>query len=151
MEIFSALLAICVQNSPVTGEFPAQRPVTRSFDIFFGHRPNKRLSKQSWGWWLEAPSHPLWRQCNAFWPQTWTHNRNRQRRFQRERDSTNYNGPERIVAFQNEPKAPHSTSAAIVVIRCAATIHWTFQNIRWASTVCRASTYCNELQHSWRF
>ena len=31
----SALLAICVWNSPVTGEFPAQRPVARSFDIFF--------------------------------------------------------------------------------------------------------------------
>ena len=35
MEIFSALLAICVVNSPLIGEFPAQRPVTRSFDIFF--------------------------------------------------------------------------------------------------------------------
>ena len=33
METFSALLAICAGNSPVTGEFPAQRPVTRSFDI----------------------------------------------------------------------------------------------------------------------
>ena len=28
MESFSALLAICAGNSPVTGEFPAQRPVT---------------------------------------------------------------------------------------------------------------------------
>ena len=36
----------------VTGEFQAQRPVTRSFDVFFDLRPNKRLSKQSWGWWL---------------------------------------------------------------------------------------------------
>ena len=35
METFSALLAICVGNSPVPGEFPAQRPVTRSFDVFF--------------------------------------------------------------------------------------------------------------------
>ena len=34
METFSALLAICAGNSPVTVEFPAQRPVTRSFDIF---------------------------------------------------------------------------------------------------------------------
>ena len=34
MKTFSALLAICAGNSPVTGEFPAQRPVTRSFDIF---------------------------------------------------------------------------------------------------------------------
>ena len=35
METFSALLAICTGNSPVTGEFPAQRPVTRSFDVIF--------------------------------------------------------------------------------------------------------------------
>ena len=34
METFSALLAICSGNSPVTGEFPAQRPVTRSFRVF---------------------------------------------------------------------------------------------------------------------
>ena len=50
MENFSALLAICEGNSPVPGEFPAQRPVTRSFDVFFDPRVNKRLSKQSWGW-----------------------------------------------------------------------------------------------------
>ena len=65
MEIFSALLAICAGNSPVSGEFPAQRPVTRSFDIFFDLRLNKRLSKQPWGWWFETPSCPLWRQCNV--------------------------------------------------------------------------------------
>ena len=47
METFSALLALCVGNSPVPCEFPAQRPVTRSFDVFFGLRPAKRLSKQS--------------------------------------------------------------------------------------------------------
>ena len=47
METFSALLAICAGNSPVPGEFPAQRPVTQSFDVFFDLRPNKRLSKQS--------------------------------------------------------------------------------------------------------
>ena len=45
METFSALLLICAGNSLVTGEFPAQRPVTRSFDVFFDMRPNKRLSK----------------------------------------------------------------------------------------------------------
>ena len=28
------------------GEFPTQRPVTRSFDVFFDLRLNKRLSKQ---------------------------------------------------------------------------------------------------------
>ena len=66
MEIFSALLAICAGNSPVTGEFHAQRPVTRSFDVFFDPRPNKRLSKQWRGWWFETPSSPLWRHCNAF-------------------------------------------------------------------------------------
>ena len=64
-ETFSALLAICAGNSLVTGEFPTQRPVTRSFDVFFGLRLNKRLSKQSWGWWFETPSRPLWRHCNA--------------------------------------------------------------------------------------
>ena len=65
METFSALLAICAGNSSVTGEFPAQMPVTRSFDVFFDLRLNKRLSKQSWGWWFETPSHPLWRHCNV--------------------------------------------------------------------------------------
>ena len=38
METFSALLAICAGNSPVPGEFLAQRPVTRSFDVFFDLR-----------------------------------------------------------------------------------------------------------------
>ena len=33
MEPFSSLLAICVGNSPVTGECPTQRPVTRGFDV----------------------------------------------------------------------------------------------------------------------
>ena len=45
MKTFSALLALCAGNSPVTGEFPAQRPVTRSFDVFFDLLLNKRLSK----------------------------------------------------------------------------------------------------------
>ena len=47
------------------GEFPTQKPVTRSFDVFFDLRLNKRLSKPPWGWWFETPSWPLWRQCNA--------------------------------------------------------------------------------------
>ena len=47
---FSVLPALCAGNSPVTDEFPAQRPVTRSFHVFFDLRLNKRLSKQSWGW-----------------------------------------------------------------------------------------------------
>ena len=65
METFSALLAICAGNSPVPGEFPAQRPVTQSFDVFFYLRWNKRLGKQSWGWWFETLSHPLWRHRNV--------------------------------------------------------------------------------------
>ena len=65
METFSALLAICAGNSPVSGEFPAQRPVTRGFDVFFDLCLNKRLSKQSWGWWLETQSCSLWRHSNV--------------------------------------------------------------------------------------
>ena len=68
METFSALLAICTGNSPVPGEFPAQRPVRRSFDVFFDLRLNKRLSKQSWGWWFDTLSRPLWRHCNDYEP-----------------------------------------------------------------------------------
>ena len=63
METFSALLALCAGNSPVTDEFPSQMPVTQSFDVF-NMCLNKRLSKQSWGWCFETPSHPLWRHCN---------------------------------------------------------------------------------------
>ena len=65
MKTLSSLLAICVENSPVTGEFPAQRPVTRSFDVFFDMRLNKPLNKQWWGCWFETLSRPLWRHCNA--------------------------------------------------------------------------------------
>ena len=65
MEIFSALLAICAGNSPGTGEFPTQRPVSWNFDVFFDLRLNKRLSKQSWGWWFETPSRPLRRHRNV--------------------------------------------------------------------------------------
>ena len=65
MGAFSALLALCAVNSLVPGEFPAQRPVTWSFDVSFDLRPNKRLGKQSWGWWLETPPHSLWRHRNA--------------------------------------------------------------------------------------
>ena len=61
---FSALLALCAGNSPVPGEFPAQRPVTRSFDVFFDLNPIKRLSKQSLRWWFETPSGSLCRHSN---------------------------------------------------------------------------------------
>ena len=66
METFSALLALCARNSPVSGEFPAQRPVTRSFDVFFDlHLINKLLGKHSRGWWFETLPCPLWRHRNA--------------------------------------------------------------------------------------
>ena len=65
METLSALFALCAVNSAVTGEFPAQRPVACSFDVFFDQRLNKRLSTQSWGWWFETPSRSLWRNCNV--------------------------------------------------------------------------------------
>ena len=65
METFSVLLAICAGNSPDTGEFPAQRPVTRCFGVFFDLRLNNRSSKQPWGWWFETPSCSLWRHCNG--------------------------------------------------------------------------------------
>ena len=44
---------------------PRTKPVARSFHVFFDLHLNKRLSKQSWGWWFETLSHPLWRHCNA--------------------------------------------------------------------------------------
>ena len=69
METFSALLALCAGNSPVTCEFPAQRPLRRSFDVCFYLRWNKQFSKQSWGWWFQTPSRSLWRQYNIHY--TW--------------------------------------------------------------------------------
>ena len=59
METISALLAFCVGNSPVTGEFPSQRPVARRFDVFFDLRLNQQLSKQWRRRWFETPSRSL--------------------------------------------------------------------------------------------
>ena len=65
MEAFSALFGPLCGEFPVTGEFTSQRPVTRSFDVFFVLRLNKRLNKQSWGWWFGTPwCSLLWRHCN---------------------------------------------------------------------------------------
>ena len=69
METFSTLLALCAGNSPVTGDSPHK--VTRSFDVFFDLRLNKRLSKQPRGWWFETPSRPLWRHCNESQKYVW--------------------------------------------------------------------------------
>ena len=68
METFSALLAICAGNSLVPGEFPPQRPVTWSCDVFFDLCLNKQLSKQWWGWWFETLSYPFWRHRNVVCP-----------------------------------------------------------------------------------
>ena len=66
-----------IHRTPVNS--PHKGPVTRSLDVFFDLLLNKRLSKQSWGWWFETPSCPLWRHCNgnyvsdqsAWWYQGW--------------------------------------------------------------------------------
>ena len=65
METFSSLLALCAGYSPVTGEFPSQRPVTQSFDVSFDLCLTKRLSKQSWGWRFEMLWRSLRRHCNV--------------------------------------------------------------------------------------
>ena len=59
METFSASLAICEGNSTVTGEFPAQRPVTRSFDVFFDPRLNN-------GWVNNREAGDLRRHCARY-------------------------------------------------------------------------------------
>ena len=75
METFAALLAPCEGNPPVTGGFPSQRPVTRSFSVsltkasdaelwcFLWSAP-ERLSKQSRRWWFVTASRSLWHHCN---------------------------------------------------------------------------------------
>ena len=58
-------------KSPVTGEFPSQRPVTRSFDVSFDLRLNKRLSRPSRRRWFETPSRSLWRHRNGLQAVGW--------------------------------------------------------------------------------
>ena len=70
MGTFSALLALCSRNSPVTGEFPAQRPVIRSFDVFF---LNQQLSKRWTRRWFESPLPSLWRHCYTYQLGTFSH------------------------------------------------------------------------------
>ena len=64
METFSTSLARCAGNSPVSVEFPLQRPVTQSFGVFFDLRLNKWLYEPSWGWWFGTPSRSSCRHCN---------------------------------------------------------------------------------------
>ena len=64
LETFSALLALCEHgegNSPITGQFPSQRLVTRCLDVFI----DLRLSKQSRRTWFETPYRSLWCHCNV--------------------------------------------------------------------------------------
>ena len=82
-------------NSPVTNEFPSQRPVTRSFDVFFDLRLIKRLSEQSWGWWFETQSRSLWRHCN-----------------------------ERLSRHSPSPKDDHSRSSQKICCSCSGHVHF---------------------------
>ena len=61
--IFRAVGPLC-GNSQVPGEFPVQRPVTRSFNLFFDLRLNRQSSKQWRRRWFETPSRSLWHYCN---------------------------------------------------------------------------------------
>ena len=67
METFSALLPFVRGIHRSLVDFPSKRPVTRSFDVFFDLRLNKRLSKQSRRGWFETQSRSLWGRCNALW------------------------------------------------------------------------------------
>ena len=73
MEICSALLALCAGNSPVTGEFPLQRPVMRSFDVSLDLHLNRQFSKQLRHWSFEMPSRSLWHHSNDATPGTLRH------------------------------------------------------------------------------
>ena len=118
METYSALLAICVGNSPVPGKFPTQRPVTQSFDVFFDLCLNKRLRKQSWGWWFEMLSCPLWRHCNG---------------------SGVYQL--RVLPGQGDSSAPSTTDPLIVRFCLVTTDRWTD---RWRDVFGEFDLSCHE-------
>ena len=68
METFSALLALWrgIHRWPVNSPHKGQWRGALMFSLICAL--NKRLSKQSWGWWFETPSCSLWRQCNVMHP-----------------------------------------------------------------------------------
>ena len=75
METFSALLAMCAGNSPVPVNSQHKGQWRGALMSSLIRALHKRLSKQSWGWWFETQSLPLWRHCNvrhcgvkAIWP-----------------------------------------------------------------------------------
>ena len=107
METFAALLAICAGNSPVPGEFPTQRPVTRSFDVYFDLRPNKWLSKQSWGWWFETLSCSLWRHRN---------------------DGVTADGNEILVSLSQVFNLPWIITMVTTGQNSASRVHWGYKN-----------------------
>ena len=61
METVSALLALCAENSPVTGEFPHNGQLRGALMISWISAWKKRLSKQARRQWLHTPSCSLWR------------------------------------------------------------------------------------------
>ena len=63
--IFRVTGPLCRDFTGHWGEFPSQRPVTRSFDVFFYQWLNKRLSKQPRHRWFETPLCSLWRRCDV--------------------------------------------------------------------------------------
>ena len=65
METFSALLALCEGNSPVTSEFHSQGPLMWSFDVSFDLHLHKWLSKPLRCQWFETASCSLWHHCNG--------------------------------------------------------------------------------------
>ena len=61
METIFAWLTLCARNSLVNVPHKGQwRGALMCFYLCL----NKRLSKQSWGWWFETLSRSLWRHCN---------------------------------------------------------------------------------------
>ena len=55
-------------TDPLCGKFTGHQWIAltkASNDVFFELCLNKRLSKQSWGWWFETPLCPLWRHRNV--------------------------------------------------------------------------------------
>ena len=121
MGIFSALLDLYVGNSPVTDDFPSQRPVRRSFDVFiFNLRLNKRLSKESWGWLFETLSFPLWCHCNGQLGKAWMY------------DASEYlaggHFAEEVFMFRNDSKMNcnyHPNAVYCIVVFCNKILHST--------------------------
>ena len=67
METFLSLLGLCAGNSPVTGEFPAQRPVMQSFDVFFWHISKEAIMLNLMHWsYIHSSRCYVWRPCHKF-------------------------------------------------------------------------------------